>query len=101
MKERALVVIDVQESFRTRPIWAANSNSELAIQDHRLAETFRARGEHMLTLRNADTTWGVRQRGFVAAASSNVVAAFLACRAGSGEPRIPALAMAPLARIAS
>jgi nicotinamidase-related amidase len=43
--KRALVVIDVQESFRQRPIWAASSNPEIAKQVHRLVETFRARGD--------------------------------------------------------
>jgi nicotinamidase-related amidase len=43
--KRALVVIDVQESFRQRPNWAANSNPEIAKQVHRLTETFRASGE--------------------------------------------------------
>jgi nicotinamidase-related amidase len=43
--KRALVVIDVQESFRQRPNWAAISNPEIAKQVHRLTETFRAGGE--------------------------------------------------------
>jgi len=43
--ERALVVIDVQESFRQRPNWAAISNPEIAKQIHRLTKTFRAGGE--------------------------------------------------------
>lgn len=43
--KRALLVIDVQESFRQRPMWAAISNPEIAKQVQRLAETFRARGE--------------------------------------------------------
>jgi nicotinamidase-related amidase len=43
--KRALVVVDVQESFRQRPNWAAVSNPEIAKQVHRLADTFRARGE--------------------------------------------------------
>ena len=43
--KRALVVIDVQESFRQRPSWAATSNPEIAKQVHRLTETFRAGGE--------------------------------------------------------
>lgn len=42
---RALVVIDVQESFRQRPIWAISSNPEIAKQVHRLTEAFRARGD--------------------------------------------------------
>jgi nicotinamidase-related amidase len=43
--KRALVVIDVQESFRQRENWAACSNPEIAKQVHRLTETFRERGE--------------------------------------------------------
>jgi nicotinamidase-related amidase len=43
--KRALVVIDVQESFRQRPNWAASSNPEIAKQVQRLTETFRAGGE--------------------------------------------------------
>src|SRR5215471_13464430 len=43
--KRALVVVDVQESFRQRPNWAATSNPEIAKQVQRLADTFRARGE--------------------------------------------------------
>jgi nicotinamidase-related amidase len=43
--KRALVVIDVQESFRQRSNWAAVSNPEIAKQVHRLAEAFRAQGE--------------------------------------------------------
>jgi nicotinamidase-related amidase len=43
--KRALVVIDVQESFRQRPNWPAVSNPEIAKQVQRLTETFRARGE--------------------------------------------------------
>lgn len=43
--KRALVVIDVQESFRQRPIWAAGSNPGIAKQVHRLTGAFRARGD--------------------------------------------------------
>jgi len=43
--KRALVVIDVQESFRQRPNWAVISNPDIAKQVHLLAETFRANGE--------------------------------------------------------
>jgi len=42
---RALVVIDVQESFRQRPIWAANSNPEIVKQVRLLTEAFRAGGD--------------------------------------------------------
>lgn len=43
--ERALIVIDVQESFRRRPMWAASSNPEIAKQVHRLTEAFRSQGD--------------------------------------------------------
>src|SRR3954471_22263119 len=43
--KRALVVIDVQESFRQRPNWAVISNPDIAQQVHRLAEAVRANGE--------------------------------------------------------
>lgn len=42
---RALIVLDVQESFRQRPSWAASSNPEIAKQVRRLAEAFRATGD--------------------------------------------------------
>jgi nicotinamidase-related amidase len=43
--KRALLVIDVQESFRQRPIWAASSNPEIVKQVSRLTEAFRASGD--------------------------------------------------------
>jgi nicotinamidase-related amidase len=43
--KRALVAIDVQESFRQRPNWPAISNPEIAKQVHSLAEAFRAGSE--------------------------------------------------------
>jgi nicotinamidase-related amidase len=43
--KRALVVIDVQESFRQRPNWLAISNPEIAKQVRRLVEKFRDGGE--------------------------------------------------------
>jgi nicotinamidase-related amidase len=43
--KRALVVIDVQESFRQRPIWAAISNPDIVKQVHRLTEAYRDRGD--------------------------------------------------------
>ena len=48
MNKRALVVIDVQESFRQRPIWAAISDPEIAKSVHRLTEAFRSRGERVI-----------------------------------------------------
>jgi nicotinamidase-related amidase len=46
--KRALVVIDVQESFRQRESWSACSNPEIAKQVQRLTESFRARGEMII-----------------------------------------------------
>ncbi len=42
---RALVVIDVQESFRQDPMWAAISNPGIADQVSRLAQAARAQGD--------------------------------------------------------
>ncbi|HEY3504874.1 MAG TPA: isochorismatase family protein [Actinocatenispora sp.] len=41
----ALLVIDVQESFRTRPLWAANSNPNIVSQVNRLVAAARDRGD--------------------------------------------------------
>jgi len=41
---RALVVIDVQESFRQRPLWRAISNPGIARDVGRLVEAARAAG---------------------------------------------------------
>lgn len=66
--KRALVVIDVQESFRQRPIWAAISNPEIAKQVALLAETFRAGGEQVVWVLHAEPGTGTvfdPQLGFV------------------------------------
>lgn len=68
MKTRALVVVDVQESFRQQPGWAAVSNPGIVEQVVRLAETFRARGEQVIWVLHAEPgTGGVFDpaRGFV------------------------------------
>jgi nicotinamidase-related amidase len=41
----ALIVIDVQESFRRRPLWEAVSNPSIVEQVNRLVEAARARGD--------------------------------------------------------
>jgi nicotinamidase-related amidase len=56
--KRALVVIDVQESFRQRPNWAATSNPEIAKQVHRLVETFRAGGEMIVWVLHVEPDTG-------------------------------------------
>ncbi|MEU8185150.1 isochorismatase family protein [Micromonospora sp. NPDC049044] len=45
MSRAALVVIDVQESFRQRPIWAYGSNPDLVRQVERLVAVARERGD--------------------------------------------------------
>ncbi|MBM7490462.1 nicotinamidase-related amidase [Micromonospora luteifusca] len=45
MNRAALVVIDVQESFRQRPIWAYGSNPDLVRQVDRLVAAARERGD--------------------------------------------------------
>src|SRR2546423_1269609 len=42
---RALMVIDVQESFRRRPLWQAVSNPDIVGQVNRLVDAARTRGE--------------------------------------------------------
>jgi nicotinamidase-related amidase len=42
---RALLVLDVQESFRERPLWGIVSNPEIAKPVQRLAEAFRSAGD--------------------------------------------------------
>jgi nicotinamidase-related amidase len=42
---RALLVLDVQESFRQRPLWGVISNPEIAKPVRRLTEAFRAAGD--------------------------------------------------------
>ncbi|MBO3749360.1 isochorismatase family protein [Streptosporangiaceae bacterium NEAU-GS5] len=43
--KRALIVIDVQESFRQRPIWALSSNPEIVKKVTQLTEAFRSQGK--------------------------------------------------------
>jgi nicotinamidase-related amidase len=43
--KRALIIIDVQESFRQRDSWAASSNPEIVKPVRRLTEAFRTAGE--------------------------------------------------------
>ena len=42
---RALVVIDVQESFRARPLWQAVSNPDIVDNVQRLVDVWRAAGD--------------------------------------------------------
>jgi nicotinamidase-related amidase len=56
--KRALVVIDVQESFRQRPIWAATSNPEVATRVRRLTEAFRAGGDLVVWILHSEPGTG-------------------------------------------
>ena len=46
--KNALVVIDVQESFRQRPIWAASSNPDIVAQVNRLVAAARAADDQVI-----------------------------------------------------
>ncbi|BCJ55303.1 hydrolase [Actinoplanes sp. NBRC 14428] len=50
----ALVIIDVQESFRARPLWQAVSNPGIAAQVRRLAEAARAAGDLVVWVLHAE-----------------------------------------------
>jgi len=45
---KALIVIDVQESFRARPLWRALNNPDLVDNVHRLVEAARAAGDRVI-----------------------------------------------------
>ena len=45
MTHRALIVIDVQESFRSRPLWALIDNPDIADDVNRLVDHARANGD--------------------------------------------------------
>src|SRR5512138_3577287 len=81
--KRALVVIDVQESFRQRPNWAATSNPEIAKQVHRLAETFRAQGELIVWVLHVEPGTGT-----VFDPASGYVRLMEGLEAAEGEPVI-------------
>ncbi|MEV6369448.1 isochorismatase family protein [Micromonospora musae] len=54
MSRTALVVIDVQESFRRRPIWAYGSNPDIVGQVNRLVAAARERGDLVLWVLHAE-----------------------------------------------
>jgi nicotinamidase-related amidase len=54
----ALVVIDVQESFRARPLWAAVSNPELVPNVQRLVAAARAAGDLVVWVLHAEPGTG-------------------------------------------
>jgi nicotinamidase-related amidase len=51
---RALLVIDVQESFRARPLWADMHNQEIAAQVMRLVDAARARDDRVFWVMHAE-----------------------------------------------
>ncbi|SDT78752.1 isochorismatase family protein [Actinoplanes derwentensis] len=64
----ALVVIDVQESFRARPLWATNSNPDVVKNVSRLVEAARAAGDQVIWVIHSEPgTGGVfdPESGFV------------------------------------
>ena len=66
--KRALVVIDVQESFRQRASWAGSSNPEVVKPVRRLTEAFRSAGAQVFWILHEEPgTGGVFDpaRGFV------------------------------------
>lgn len=56
--ERALVVIDVQESFRRQPVWGAVSEPEVAGKVARLVEHARGRGDLVVWVLHAEPGTG-------------------------------------------
>ncbi|GAA2146723.1 cysteine hydrolase family protein [Glycomyces algeriensis] len=64
----ALFVIDVQESFRRRPIWAAISNPDIVDKINPLVETARDKGDLVVWIRHVEPDTGNvfdPARGFV------------------------------------
>lgn len=51
---KALVVIDVQESFRARPLWRAVSNPELVTNVRRLVDAARSAGDQVFWVLHAE-----------------------------------------------
>ncbi|SCE94620.1 cysteine hydrolase family protein [Micromonospora chokoriensis] len=58
MSRTALVVIDVQESFRQRPIWAYGSNPDLVRQVERLVAAARERGDLVIWVLHSEPGTG-------------------------------------------
>jgi nicotinamidase-related amidase len=54
----ALIIIDVQESFRQQPMWAAISNPRICAQVSRLAEAARARRDLIVWVLHAEPGTG-------------------------------------------
>jgi nicotinamidase-related amidase len=58
MTNRALLVIDVQESFRARPDWAGMDNPHITNQVGRLVDTARAAGEQVIWVLHSEPGTG-------------------------------------------
>jgi nicotinamidase-related amidase len=56
--DTALLVIDVQESFRRRPLWEAVSNPGIAPRTNRLVAAARAQGQHVVWILHAEPGTG-------------------------------------------
>jgi nicotinamidase-related amidase len=54
----ALIVIDVQESFRARPLWAAIDNPDIDRQVNRLVSAARAAGDHVVWVLHSEPGTG-------------------------------------------
>jgi nicotinamidase-related amidase len=56
---KALVVIDVQESFRARPLWQAVSNPDIVADVQRLVDAARAAGDFVVWVLHTEPGGGV------------------------------------------
>ena len=54
MPNEALIVIDVQESFRRRPLWSTASNPDIVSDVNRLVDAARIRGDHVVWVLHAE-----------------------------------------------
>jgi len=56
--QTALIVIDVQESFRQRPLWSTASNPEIVSDVNRLVDAARSRGDHVIWILHSEPGTG-------------------------------------------
>ncbi|GIG61756.1 hypothetical protein Lfu02_61280 [Longispora fulva] len=56
--KQALIVVDVQESFRQQPLWPAISRPDIVAQVDRLVAAFRSRGDLVVWVLHADPGTG-------------------------------------------
>ena len=78
---RALVVIDVQESFRARPSWAEFDNQQIAVAVQRLVDDARAAGDLVVWVLHSEPGSGTPFDP-----ASGLVRLFDELTAGPGEP---------------